>query len=103
MKTRHQKLIGIAGIALLIVTMTACANHEAVGQCLNGHTYGFWGGLWHGIIAPVDFVIMLFKDDVTMYAENNNGAFYALGFLIGGGGWGFLGGKGLGKRRRRRE
>jgi hypothetical protein len=51
----------------------------------------------------VDFVIMLFKDDVTMYAENNNGAFYALGFLIGGGGWGFLGGKGLGKSRRRRD
>lgn len=103
MKTQHQKLIGIAAFALFILLLTSCANREIVDQCLTGHKYGFWGGLWHGIIAPVDFVIMLFKDDVTMYAENNNGAFYALGFLIGGGGWGFLGGRGLGSRKRRRE
>ncbi len=103
MKTQHQKLIGIVAFALLIVLLASCANHETVDQCLTGHKYGFWAGLWHGIIAPVDFVIMLFKDNVTMYAENNNGAFYALGFLIGSGGWGFLGGKGLGSRRRRRE
>jgi hypothetical protein len=85
---------------LLILVITSCANKEVVDSCLSGHKYGFWGGLWHGIIAPIDFVIMLFKDDVTMYAQNNNGALYALGFLIGSGGWGFLGGKGAKRRRR---
>jgi hypothetical protein len=44
---------------------------------------------------------MLFRDDVTMFAQNNNGAWYALGFLIGSGGWGFLGGKGARRRRDR--
>jgi hypothetical protein len=41
----------------------------------------------------------LFRNDVTIYAPNNNGAWYGLGFLIGSGGWGFLGGRGLGRRR----
>jgi hypothetical protein len=102
MKTKTLQKTTILGLAaiLLVVFISSCAHREIVDNCLNGHQYGFWGGLWHGIIAPVDFVIMLFKNDVTMYAQNNNGAFYALGFLIGSGGWGFLGGRGLGKRRR---
>ena len=83
-------LLVLSGIILL----SGCAQKETVDACLTGHKYGFWGGLWHGIIAPIDFVIMLFKDNVTMYAQNNNGAWYAFGFLIGSGGWGFLGGKG---------
>ena len=44
---------------------------------------------------------MLFRDDITVYAQNNNGAWYAFGFLIGSGGWGILGGKTLGKKRKR--
>jgi hypothetical protein len=86
---------------LLLIFSVSCANSEEVNACLTGKKYGFWWGLWHGIIAPIDFVIMLFKDDVTMYAQNNNGAWYALGFLIGSGGWGFLGGKGSRRRRNR--
>ncbi len=38
---------------------------------------------------------MLFNDEITMYAQNNNGGLYALGFLLGSGGWGFFGGKGM--------
>ena len=99
-----QKLAGLIVLVLIIVIFfTGCARSEAVNACLHGHTYGFWSGLWHGIIAPVDFVVMLFRKDITMYAQNNNGAWYALGFLIGSGGWGFLGGKGLGKKRERRN
>jgi hypothetical protein len=76
----------------MVVILSGCANKEVVSECLNGHTYGFWGGLWHGIIAPIDLIIMLFKDDFTVFAQNNNGAWYAFGFMIGSGGWGFLGG-----------
>lgn len=81
-----------------LILFTGCAHREIVTECLSGTTYGFWGGLWHGIIAPVDFVVMLFRDDITVYATNNNGGWYALGFLIGSGGWGFLGGKGASKK-----
>jgi len=84
------------------VLLTGCANNEVVSQCLSGHTYGFFGGLWHGFIAPFDFIGMLFNDKITMYAQNNNGGLYALGFLLGSGGWGFFGSKGASKVRTNR-
>jgi len=84
----------------LLILMAGCANKEIVTNCLSGHTYGFWGGLWHGIIAPVDLILMLFRDDFTVFAQNNNGAWYAFGFLIGSGGWGFLGSKGASRKRK---
>ncbi len=99
-KNYHHGWIVLFSIAiLLIIMLTGCAHREVVDQCLTGHTYGFWGGLWHGIIAPVDFVAMLISHDYTMYAQNNNGAWYAFGFLIGSGGWGFLGGSAARKRK----
>lgn len=88
-------IMAISGVLLL----TGCANNEDVQQCLTGHTYGFFGGLWHGFIAPFDFIGMLFDKGITMYAQNNNGGLYALGFLLGSGGWGFFGGKGASKVR----
>jgi len=45
---------------------------------------------------------MLFSDEITMYAQNNNGGLYALGFLLGSGGWGFFGSKGVRKVRHTR-
>ncbi|HUX56908.1 MAG TPA: hypothetical protein VMV77_08045 [Bacteroidales bacterium] len=83
-----------------ILLLTGCAQNEAVGPCLTGHTYGFFGGLWHGFIAPFDFIGMLFNNKITMYAQNNNGGLYALGFLLGSGGWGFFGSKGAKRVRR---
>ena len=90
-----QKNLWFLVVLSAIILLTGCAQNEAVKQCLTGHTYGFFGGLWHGFIAPFDFIGMLFSDQITMYAQNNNGGFYALGFLLGSGGWGFFGGKGV--------
>ncbi len=87
---------------LFLVLFTGCARSENIDQCLTGHTYGFFGGLWHGFIAPFDFVGMLFDKDITMYAQNNNGGFYALGFLLGSGGWGFFGSRGVNRVQHRR-
>ena len=97
---RSPQTILIIGLALLVImVMTGCANAEAVDACLEGKTYGFWYGLLHGFLAPIDLVLMLFRDDITVYAPNNNGAWYAFGFLIGSGGWGLLGGKSLGGKK----
>jgi hypothetical protein len=104
MKTKNlQKLLVVAFVLCLVILISSCAHNEVIDSCLSGKKYGFWAGLWHGIIAPIDFVVMLFNDKITMYAQNNNGAWYAFGFLIGSGGWGFLGGAGAKRRRRRRE
>jgi len=91
---RQRNLLVII-LLLVIVMLTGCAKNEVIDQCLTGHRYGFLGGLWHGFIAPFDFIGMLFSDEITMYAQNNNGGLYALGFLLGSGGWGFFGGKGI--------
>jgi hypothetical protein len=87
-------------LLISVFILPGCAANEAVEQCLTGHQYGFFGGLWHGFIAPFDFIGMLFNKDITMYAQNNNGGLYALGFLLGSGGWGFFGNKGASRLRR---
>jgi hypothetical protein len=88
----------------MILVISGCSNYEDVSECLDGKTYGFWNGLWHGIIAPIDLVAMIWREDVTVFAPNNNGFWYSFGFVLGSGGWGFLGGKGArSSRRRRRE
>jgi hypothetical protein len=90
-------IIAVFTVACILM-LSGCANSETVSSCLKGHQYGFWGGLWHGIIAPIDLIIMLFRTDFTVYAQNNNGAWYAFGFLIGSGGWGFLGNRATKKK-----
>ena len=101
MKKNYPAYFALFGLTVMaILLLSGCANKEIVTDCLKGQTYGFWWGLWHGIIAPIDLIVMLFRDDVTVYAQNNNGAWYAFGFLIGSGGWGLLGGRGIGKGRK---
>jgi len=101
-----KKLLTVNGITItlflftVLLFLSGCANKEVVTACLKGHTYGFWGGLWHGIIAPVDLILMLFRNDITVFAPNNNGAWYAFGFIIGSGGWGFFGGNRASKKKR---
>lgn len=92
MKTN--KLLSIALLILLsLFLLTSCAEVQHVDACKTGHVYGFWGGLWHGIIAPFSFVISLFRDDVAVWAVNNNGGWYSFGFLLGVGSLGLGGGK----------
>lgn len=89
-----KKLIFLT-LSLIIVAMlfSSCAEVQNIDACKTGHTYGFLGGLWHGIIAPVSFVISLFSDNVAVWAVNNNGGWYTFGFLIGVGSLGFGGSK----------
>ena len=64
-----------------------------------GKVAGFWLGLWHGLIAPITFVISLFKKVVRLYEVHNNGNWYNLGFVLGAGL--FFSGGILGRRKRR--
>jgi hypothetical protein len=70
---------------LLLFMFSGCASKVPVDPGWQGDTYGFLGGLWHGIIAPISFVISLFDKDVAMYAVNNNGSWYDFGFVLGAG------------------
>jgi hypothetical protein len=82
-------LVVLAGCAPGVNTLVGTADAE-------GEVAGFLQGLWHGIIAPVTFIISLFSDKVDMYEVHNNGGWYNFGFLLGmmiilGGGGGSAG------------
>ena len=74
----------VVTLALLLVMLAGCAPgpNELV-RTNAGTAAGFWMGLWHGIIAPVTFVISLFNKSVQMYEVHNTGNWYNLGFLLG--------------------
>jgi hypothetical protein len=69
----------------VVLLFTACAEVTPIDACKTGTTYGFLGGLWHGVIAPFSFIISLFDKDVAMYAVNNTGNWYNFGFVVGAG------------------
>lgn len=65
--------------ALVLASCAAGPNELTDG----GADAGFWYGLWHGIIAPITFLISLFTDDVNVYEVSNNGNWYDFGFVLG--------------------
>jgi len=67
-------------------TLAACAagpNPQIGAPAQDGDVAGFWLGLWHGVIAPITFVVSLFNDGVNVYEVHNNGNWYNSGFVIG--------------------
>ncbi len=90
-------------VLLLVLLLAACsagANPETGVAAADGNVAGFWLGLWHGLIAPITFVISLFKDTVNIYDVHNNGNWYDFGFVLGLSS--AFGGSCGGARRRRR-
>jgi hypothetical protein len=69
-------LLALAGCAAGPNTLQGSPDSE-------GEVAGFWLGLWHGIIAPITFIVSLFSDTVEMYDVHNNGGWYNFGFLLG--------------------
>jgi hypothetical protein len=65
-------------VPLLLVAACTAGNPKFVAETAN-----FWDGLWHGIIAPITFVVGLFDSAVEIYERNNNGGWYDFGFLFG--------------------
>jgi len=69
---------------VLISILGSCAPEENTYE-----TYGFLSGIWHGFCFPFALIGKIFGMDVGLYARNNSGFFYWIGFLIG---LGILGG-----------
>ncbi len=104
-------LVVVALIATALLALSSCApgvnefrgTPPAVSE--DGKVPGFWLGLWHGIIAPISFIVSLFNKAVNVYEVHNSGNWYNFGFIIGlslsmGGGGG---GAAMAKKRRRRD
>jgi len=79
-----KKMLILLAISVTMLLTTGCADVTLVTECVAGaHTYGFWGGLWHGLVLPFSFFGQLFSDNIAMYAVANNGGFYNFGFWLG--------------------
>jgi hypothetical protein len=80
------------GLFLLLVLffVSACA---PVG--MSSEKYGFVYGIVHGFISPFVLIAKLLGAHIGLYAENNTGSLYWVGFilgvvlLLGGGGGGY--------------
>ena len=83
MKNLMTKLSYALFILLSIILFTGCADVTVVDDCISIDTYGFWGGLWHGMIAPFSWIGSLLSDDIALYAVSNNGGWYDLGVVLG--------------------
>jgi hypothetical protein len=76
-------LILIIVLTLLLAACAAGPNQFRNTPNEDGDVAGFWKGLWHGLIAPITFIISLFNKNVTVFEVHNNGGWYTFGFLIG--------------------
>jgi hypothetical protein len=99
------KIVSILGILLvLIFVLSSCVagpNELEKKPNNEGKIAGFFMGLWHGLIAPITFIISIFTKTVRFYEVHNSGFWYNFGFVLGAGL--FLSGGILGKGRRRRR
>lgn len=82
MKTILKSSLTFLAILLLF---SACAEVSNIENCVSDTPAGFFFGIFHGVIAPVTFVLSVFFDDVAMYAVNNTGGWYDFGFVLGAG------------------
>lgn len=79
------RVVLLTAVILLLASCAAGVNPEVGAAAESGNVAGFWLGLWHGIIAPITFVISLFTDNVNIYEVHNNGNWYDFGFVLGAG------------------
>lgn len=80
--TYKKFLVSFAAVVLVLL-LSGCADAIQYEYSKDIQQVGFWYGLWHGMIAPVSFIISLFDAKVAVYAVYNNGGWYNLGFLLG--------------------
>ena len=95
---------GALFLTLILATFfISCAQPIPVELASGTEVFGFWKGLLHGIILPFSFIGSLFKDDIAIYAINNNGAWYDFGFAFGASIIFGSGGKGASKKRKKSD
>ena len=99
------KTISIVGLLfILMFVFSSCApgpNDLEKTPDKEGKTAGLLKGIWHGLIAPITFIISVFTKEVRFYEVHNNGFLYNFGFVLGAGL--FFSGGILGKSKGRKK
>jgi hypothetical protein len=89
-------------VIIFVLLLSSCApgpNQLKKTPDAKGEVAGFWLGVWHGLIAPITFIVSLFSDKVSIYDVHNSGNWYNFGFVLGAGL--FLSGGILGRKKKK--
>ena len=86
LKRLARRFLTIVGAAVIIGAIFHFVAHSA--QQLK--PAGFTAGLAHGALMPMALPNLLVGDDVVIYAEENTGRLYKLGYTVGVNGCGLL-------------
>lgn len=70
-------------VTCVVVNRLSAAGPNSKYKLPGAEPAGFWAGLWHGLIAPVTFVVSLVNPSVGIYETNNRGHLYDFGFILG--------------------
>lgn len=75
----------LAVVALALLGACAAGPNPGVDTSTIGGAgpYGFWWGLWQGMILPITFIVSLFTDSVSVYEVHNTGNWYDVGYVLG--------------------
>lgn len=73
----------IVFVIALICLLSGCADTVTFAEASDIEPVGFWHGLWHGMIAPISWIVSLFDSSTAIYAIYNNGGWYDFGFILG--------------------
>ena len=79
-----QMMIAAVLVCILVVSLVVSGCAAGPNQLVETSSVpGFWRGLWHGLIAPITFVISIFDHGFGIYEVRNSGHWYDLGFVLG--------------------
>jgi hypothetical protein len=101
-----EKIKVVLILAMIVFLFASCApgpNDMEKTPNEEGRVAGFFMGVWHGLIAPITFIISIFTKSVRFYEVHNNGFWYNFGFVLGAGLFLSGGILGRGSRKRRRS
>jgi hypothetical protein len=98
MKNNAYGLVVLAAV-LLLASCAPGPNQLSKTPDREGEVAGFWLGIWHGLIAPITFIVSLFSNSVSLYEVHNSGGWYNFGFVLGAGL--FLSGGILGRKKKK--
>jgi hypothetical protein len=83
---------------MLVLLLTGCIPGDGARDINN--PAGFFGGVWHGMIAPISLIGSFFNRRLSIYEVNNTVFWYDLGFYLAIAGE-LYGGGSAGKRKKR--
>ncbi len=77
---RYKSIFSVILTLLVVMAFTACMPNPV--ENAGKSPAGFFGGVWHGWIAPLSLIVGFFNDSTRVYDPNNTGWWYDFGFYM---------------------